>query len=525
MPAPDSPDFLVARYLKTGGFAKTLSAFLEETGIEESQITGECKYTLEDLLEEKRIYDLSLKLETILAIEKKEEEFSLPYPSTPHLLRPSSTSSTSTPTPSNYIHTAITHFPRPYNRQLILATTVSSQIHLFDPTPNATTTTAAISSLSPTPTTYPLLKTLPPLHTSPTLTTYPLRNGKYLLTGSMDGTTYLHKTANPEYKRLWSAAKHEKFVVKVIVSRDERWIVTASYDKRVNIYYVNTLPAGGSDDEEEEGEDEGAEEQGEGTQADNCKEEEEEGDIDITLVHTIELQSTPEGMCFVPHTPPPIPQPTLATDSLSAPPRQPQRPQPQPHPQPQTLILARRDSTLLTYYTLTPPSPTSSPTSTSPTSPTITLSHTYTLTPESSHSSISFTPMALSPHPKNPRHLAILTDTVPIMKFLLMETYTGKILVECFTGAAQSPYSTAALSWRPDGTGVWVNSDDGVVRGIEARSGKVVAVLGGGGGGGGLGHTGKVRTLWGGLVYGMRGEAREVLVTGGFDQKLIIWEV
>ena len=86
------------------------------------------------------------------------------------------------------------------------------------------------------------------------------------------------------------------------------------------------------------------------------------------------------------------------------------------------------------------------------------------------------------------------------------------------------------MVWRPDGSGVWVNGDDGIVRGIEAKTGKVVHLL--------RGHEAgtKVRSLWAGYVGqggsggGRGGDEREqkqeeVVVSGGFDKRVIIWRV
>lgn len=73
---------------------------------------------------------------------------------------------------------------------------------------------------------------------------------------------------------------------------------------------------------------------------------------------------------------------------------------------------------------------------------------------------------------------------------------------------------------------MWVNGDDGVVRGIEASSGKVVRVLRKGGHEAGA----KVRCLWAGYAgrkgRGERlGEEEEVLISGGFDRRLVVWSV
>ena len=87
-------------------------------------------------------------------------------------------------------------------------------------------------------------------------------------------------------------------------------------------------------------------------------------------------------------------------------------------------------------------------------------------------------------------------------------------MIHCTTFAPQTAYSTPAVAWRPDGSGVWVNGDDGAIRGIETSSGKVISTL--------QGHEegSKVRCLWAGEV-----EGEELLVSGGFDQRLIVWQV
>ena len=59
------------------------------------------------------------------------------------------------------------------------------------------------------------------------------------------------------------------------------------------------------------------------------------------------------------------------------------------------------------------------------------------------------------------------------------------------TMAPQTPYSTPQVVWRPNGSGIFVNGDDGVIRGLEANTGKIVATLQGG-------HEvgSKIRSIW-----------------------------
>lgn len=83
-----------------------------------------------------------------------------------------------------------------------------------------------------------------------------------------------------------------------------------------------------------------------------------------------------------------------------------------------------------------------------------------------------------------------------------------------------------------------MNGDDGVIRGIDVQTGKIVATLGpakgvgsgdggdedGDGEGGGHEVGSKVRCLWAGWVNdGDQGEREEWLVSGGFDRRLIVW--
>ena len=216
------------------------------------------------------------------------------------------------------------------------------------------------------------------------------------------------------------------------------------------------------------------------------------------------------------------------------------------------LLLSRTDSSFLYYYT----------TETEPR-----LLGRQNLAPHS-NAWVAFTPSALALCPTNSSLVAVGTSTVPHMKLLIVrllvppfdqsastsdsqtsaaplrtsllddspaaETQASQaraalaiadrenaaIQIHCTTLAPQTAYSTPAVAWRPDGSGVWVNGDDGQVRGIDAQSGKVVVTLQ-------EGHEvgSKVRCLWAGEVEGGDGGREEVLVSGGFDQRLIVWRI
>jgi hypothetical protein len=241
---------------------------------------------------------------------------------------------------------------------------------------------------------------------------------------------------------------------------------------------------------------------------------------------TISLPTKPESMVFVRH--PDTSQPVL--------------------------LVTRTDSTFIYYYTVTEDSPR--------------LLGKQNLAPHS-NAWVAFTPSSMDLCPTDSTLLAIGTSSVPHMKLLIVrllfppwnaaletspqsteiptqslrrsllddtpvtETQASQaraallvadredaaIVIQTSTLAPQTPYSTPAVAWRPDGTGVWVNGDDGAVRGVEAMTGKVVSVL--------QGHEAgsKVRCLWAGNVEDEGGQKREVVVSGGFDHRLIVWEI
>jgi len=213
------------------------------------------------------------------------------------------------------------------------------------------------------------------------------------------------------------------------------------------------------------------------------------------------------------------------------------------------LLVARRDSTFLQFYAV----PSSE-------SPELTFLGKQNLAPHS-NAWIAFTPSDVQICPTDPSLIAVATSTTPHMKLLVVRllvptkqsslldavsatdpsgTVTqasqaraellvqdreeAAIMVSVSTLAPQTQYSTPRLAWRPDGSGVYVSSDDGLVRGIEANTGKLMASL--------EGHDlgSKLRCLWAGALDPTEESTpridapREYLISGGFDQKLIIWQ-
>jgi len=194
---------------------------------------------------------------------------------------------------------------------------------------------------------------------------------------------------------------------------------------------------------------------------------EDESTPKLSELHRLQLPAHPEAISFV----------TLPTGE-------------------EALVYSLRDSTFLNYHLLTPSLPAHSKRNLSPTTT----------------SWVAFHAMSILPHPNDSSLLGVVTSSAPHMKFLLVPVDSEDVVMEVFTGAPQSAYSTAVFGWRVRGDGVWVNGDDGVVRGIERKTGKVVARLKASEG------SEKVRSLWTGTVDG-----KEVLVTGGFDKGIKVW--
>lgn len=328
--------------------------------------------------------------------------------------------------------------------------------------------------------THHLRASLAGLQDSPVLSSA-LVQRRILLTASMSGQLI---ASNIDGTILDKRKDHSKYAVKVVVFQSpdgQIAVATAGWDCKVHVYRPST-----SSTKFQLGE----------------------------PVVTIALPSKPEAILFTSH---------------------PDNGEP-------TLLITRTDSNHIFFYTIE-----SEPR----------LLGKQNLAPHS-NAWVAFTPSALALSPTDPTLVAVGTSTVPHMKVLLVRLlippYTGTpapaqpvavrasllddtpatetqasqaraalavadredaaILIHCNTFAPQTPYSTPAVAWRPDGSGVWVNGDDGAIRGIEASTGKIISTL--------QGHEegSKVRCLWAGEV----GD-EELLVSGGFDQRLIAWSV
>jgi WD40 repeat protein len=365
----------------------------------------------------------------------------------------------------------------------------------------ASTADRRLNVISPGPQKFDVVHSFTKLQDSPILS-YTIIAKRYLVCTSMSGKVVVFDGKKDEV--VAQRKDHTKYVVQVSSQEDSNgkvWIATAGWDGKVLVYLVHLYDP----DDFPLGEPLGS----------------------------IQLPANPEALLFVRHP---------DSDDLY-------------------LLVTRRDSSWLFYYKIAEdmfaaPTPQPSP---------IPLSGKQNLAPYS-NAWVAFTPAAILPSPVDPTLIAVATSTVPHMKLLivrllfpinddsaigetlplpilsptslfdpaaastpaaqqgraalaLQDREAAAIMVQCNTMAPQTQYSSPSLAWRPDGSGVWVNSDDGVVRGIEAITGKVTDKL--------VGHVvgSKIRCLWAGHVDVGGGNFEEWVLSGGFDQQLIVWRV
>lgn len=345
------------------------------------------------------------------------------------------------------------------------------------------------------------------LSDSPVLSFVSILQGQYILMTNMSGHLLLQRGSEV----LQTRKDHAKYAVKVVVHEDSDatssatafWIATAGWDATVLLYRL-TIQIGDQVPTPVIGD----------------------------PVARIKLATNPESLLFVRH---------IDTGEL-------------------LLLVSRHDSSYIFYYQVEPSQQDGSQTDSDNAQHSTRecrLLGQQNLAPHS-NAWVAFSPSHMALSPLDPGLLAVATSSEPHMKVIIVRllfpststidesrhsapdaTVTqasqalealalqnredAAILIQANTFAPQTSYSTPQVAWRPDGSGVWVNGDDGVVRGIEIKTGKVVALLKDG-------HEPgcKVRTIWAGYVAVCNDghEVREEwVISGGFDKRLTVWKV
>ncbi|KAK9456978.1 WD40-repeat-containing domain protein [Dipodascopsis uninucleata] len=418
MPSRDNVHVLVARYLRDNGYGSTLDVFKNELGLDDDMIPSDHSMTLESIIEQKKMFDLANAMEEVsLDGADPEKEWHVPFPSFKTVLpkqQPESNILFIT-VAKLLMNTVIDDLSSPLSpRVCILVTSADQSLRIFD-----------FYSLD-------LLKVHTHLHSSPILVLHVLDEST-ILSGGMDGRLVASNPASGDI--LLQVRDHNKYLVRIAVSSDGKYLATASYDKKVYVYNISHSPS-----------------------------------LSLEKLGTLTFPTNPEAVIFV----------TVGGDGEEQ----------------LRLIVSRRDSTFLYYYKL---------------QPTVIETARHNLNPES-NSWVSFCAMDIISDPADPKFIGVATSTVPHMRFMVLEAGIDNIIQNAFTKAPQDSYSTARICFRPQGSGIWCNGDDGVIRGLEVSSGNVVAEL--------KHHDGKVKAMYSGIVDG-----REVLITGGFDKSVVIWEL
>ncbi|KKZ59160.1 hypothetical protein EMCG_05458 [[Emmonsia] crescens] len=480
-PSSLSPCILVARFLRSNNYEQTLATFLEEAGLPPTTgastlESGDENWTIEKIMEEKNVFDKSLAFERV-ARGEGQDGWKIPAPSTPTTLETPSASNLLSVTVQPYIKASEDGHPE--ESSMIIATGADKRVSLFEIGPP-----------------HPLIATYEDLVDSPILCGIPLYDGAYRAVTTMSGQLVLFQGP----KVIASRKDHTKYAVSVVAFQEEppevqtTWLATAGWDSRIYIYRI-TVP-----------------------------------DVGALLsigepLAVIKTATLPECIRFMRNQ---------GTRDL-------------------VLLASRRDSTNLYYYRVESPFNRLQRADTinvnSPKLYECPLLGKQNLAPHS-NAWVAFSPACFAPSPQDPTLLAVATSSQPYMKLMIVRVLMpspgsrqgsapratqalqaradlgiqnredAAIIAQVNTMAPQTAYSIPQVVWRPDGSGVWVNGEDGVIRGIEAKTGKLVVSLEGG-------HEpgSKIRSIWAGWVRMQNGGngLEERLVSCGFDKKLIIW--
>ncbi|GAO47532.1 WD40 repeat-like protein [Saitoella complicata NRRL Y-17804] len=404
--AEDSPHAIIAAFLEKFHYTDTLDAFRHETGLGFND--GPKALDLEELLGDRRMREMQA---TMHATHVQDALSTLPSWSAP------------SGEPVKFRETACVH------GAVLNAMVVEGMVWLsYSDGAVEVRTTQSLDSKNPD---HLKVGRFHPHGRSPVLSM--VVDGQFLITGGMDGrilVTDVPRNGGPHVEHVQTVAKHGRYVVRLAMSSDKGFLVSASYDNTVKIFCRDRaspacpVPA--------------------------WKEE-----------RTITFATQPEAL-------------HITEDN--------------------EVIMAARSSNLLQCIKLYTGE-----------ERTINLNAV-------GDDHVSFSPLDIAPHPQNPNVLAIATlhPTTPFHRVVFLDLSQSRVIGDLWTDAPQNEYSTPRVVWRGSGDGIWVNGDDGVLRGYDVSTKRKIGVL--------AGHEGNVKAVWAGTV-----EGREVVVTGGFDKTVRLW--
>lgn len=113
-------------------------------------------------------------------------------------------------------------------------------------------------------------------------------------------------------------------------------------------------------------------------------------------------------------------------------------------------------------------------------------------------------------------YMRLIVVTLSEFAFYLTQDETpirrSQIIKNLNTMSPQDKFLTAVISWRLDGSGVWVMGEDGVVRGLDLNKEEVVVEN--------SAHQGKIRAF----VNGAGEDGKEIAVACGSERSITVWK-
>lgn len=190
---------------------QTLSAFITEAGLSPDAGTIEKgDLTIEKILEEKKVFDLTLRFEK--RGREDGEKWTLPAPSNPNQI-------STLPSATNLLHVSVQNFRGETPFQLLVASTADRKLSLLN-----------IDE------TFSIYKSLPDLQDSPILSCVAFgEQGLKTITTGMSGQVVLY---DHEMDRVLEERRdHSKYVVKVATWNEI--VVTAGWDNKLFLYHAS----------------------------------------------------------------------------------------------------------------------------------------------------------------------------------------------------------------------------------------------------------------------------------------------
>ncbi|CAO1638379.1 unnamed protein product [Sympodiomycopsis kandeliae] len=253
----------------------------------------------------------------------------------------------------------------------------------------------------------PVLHALDKGHTSPVMDVaqHPVHAREFVTVG-MDGKVVLWDVLKGN-KVVWEARDHNRFIVKCVWDHKGEYLATAGYDKRLVVYKRRS----NSNDQVNHGGDEEEVEVSELT-------------TNLDLVHKVDTITNPESIHFI----------TSPTDQST------------------WLVYSLRDDNFIHYLNLSSGSDTP-------------IRESYNTNEKSFDTHRSYSILSINSHPTLPDTLSLVTgahnSTSSTTQLILLPYFSSQRLHTIHTSVPTSTHYTPRQRWLPNGTGVYLTSEEG----------------------------------------------------------------